>query len=102
MFGNYDKYIAVFLTALVVTYLLTPLVRSLAHRFGIMDLPDERRPAQASHGPGWRPGGGVGSLCRLSPGAGFSGEHTNRRLRLALVAEFSSGFTDPAGHRIGG
>jgi UDP-GlcNAc:undecaprenyl-phosphate GlcNAc-1-phosphate transferase len=44
MFGNYDKYIAVFLTALVVTYLLTPLVRSLAHRFGIMDLPDERRP----------------------------------------------------------
>ncbi len=44
MFGNFDKYIAVFLTALVVTYLLTPLVRSLASRFGIMDLPDERRP----------------------------------------------------------
>ena len=44
MFGKFDKYIAVFLTALVVTYLLTPLVRSLARRFGIMDWPNERRP----------------------------------------------------------
>jgi UDP-N-acetylmuramyl pentapeptide phosphotransferase/UDP-N-acetylglucosamine-1-phosphate transferase len=44
MFGDFDKYIAVFLTALVVTYLLTPLVRELACRFGVMDLPDERRP----------------------------------------------------------
>ena len=44
MFGNLDKYIAVFLTGLVVTYLLTPLVRSMASRFGIMDLPNERRP----------------------------------------------------------
>src|ERR1019366_3702539 len=44
MFGDFDKYIAVFLTALVVTYLLTPLVRALACRFGIVDLPNERRP----------------------------------------------------------
>jgi UDP-GlcNAc:undecaprenyl-phosphate GlcNAc-1-phosphate transferase len=44
MFGNFDKYIAAFLTALVVTYLLTPLVRALASRFGIVDLPNERRP----------------------------------------------------------
>jgi UDP-GlcNAc:undecaprenyl-phosphate GlcNAc-1-phosphate transferase len=44
MFGNYDRYIAAFLTALVVTYLLTPLVRAAACRFGIMDLPNERRP----------------------------------------------------------
>jgi UDP-N-acetylmuramyl pentapeptide phosphotransferase/UDP-N-acetylglucosamine-1-phosphate transferase len=44
MFGELDKYIAAFLTALAVTYLLTPLIRGLACRFGIMDLPDERRP----------------------------------------------------------
>jgi UDP-GlcNAc:undecaprenyl-phosphate GlcNAc-1-phosphate transferase len=44
MFGNFDKYIAAFLTALVVTYLLTPLVRTWACRFGIVDLPNERRP----------------------------------------------------------
>jgi UDP-N-acetylmuramyl pentapeptide phosphotransferase/UDP-N-acetylglucosamine-1-phosphate transferase len=44
MFGDFDKYIIVFLTALVVTYLLTPFIRELACRFGIMDLPDERRP----------------------------------------------------------
>jgi UDP-N-acetylmuramyl pentapeptide phosphotransferase/UDP-N-acetylglucosamine-1-phosphate transferase len=44
MFGSLDKYILVFLVGLVVTYLLTPLVRNLAIRFGVMDLPDERRP----------------------------------------------------------
>jgi UDP-N-acetylmuramyl pentapeptide phosphotransferase/UDP-N-acetylglucosamine-1-phosphate transferase len=44
MFGFFDKYIAVFLTGLVVTYLLTPLVRSLAVRFGVVDMPNERRP----------------------------------------------------------
>jgi len=42
--GNLDKYFAVFLAALVVTYLLTPLVRSLALRVGAVDLPNERRP----------------------------------------------------------
>jgi UDP-GlcNAc:undecaprenyl-phosphate/decaprenyl-phosphate GlcNAc-1-phosphate transferase len=44
MFDSLDKYIVVFLTALLVTYLLTPLIRELACRFGIMDLPGERRP----------------------------------------------------------
>jgi UDP-GlcNAc:undecaprenyl-phosphate GlcNAc-1-phosphate transferase len=44
MFGDLDKYLAVFLTGLVVTYLLTPLVRAVAARFGIVDLPNERRP----------------------------------------------------------
>jgi UDP-GlcNAc:undecaprenyl-phosphate GlcNAc-1-phosphate transferase len=44
MFNNFYKYIAVFLTALGVTYLLTPLIRTLACRYGIMDLPNERRP----------------------------------------------------------
>lgn len=33
-----------FLTGLVVTYLLTPWVRTLAHRLGAVDLPNERRP----------------------------------------------------------
>jgi len=44
MFGDLDKYIAVFLTGLVVTYLFTPLVRAAACRFGVVDLPNERRP----------------------------------------------------------
>jgi len=44
MFGYLDKYIAVFLTGFVVVYLLTPLVRSLARRFRVIDLPNERRP----------------------------------------------------------
>ena len=44
MFGHFDKYIAAFLTALVVTYLVTPLVRAMACRYGVVDLPNERRP----------------------------------------------------------
>jgi UDP-N-acetylmuramyl pentapeptide phosphotransferase/UDP-N-acetylglucosamine-1-phosphate transferase len=44
MFGDLDKYLAVFLTGLVVTYLLTPVVRAAACRFGVVDLPNERRP----------------------------------------------------------
>jgi UDP-N-acetylmuramyl pentapeptide phosphotransferase/UDP-N-acetylglucosamine-1-phosphate transferase len=44
MSGFLNKYIAVFLTGFVVSYLLTPVVRWLAVRFGIVDLPNERRP----------------------------------------------------------
>ena len=44
MFGDLDKYILVFLTGLLVTYLLTPLVRRLALRHGVVDMPNERRP----------------------------------------------------------
>jgi UDP-N-acetylmuramyl pentapeptide phosphotransferase/UDP-N-acetylglucosamine-1-phosphate transferase len=44
MFGDLDKYILVFLVGLAVTYLLTPLVRGLAIRHGVVDLPDARRP----------------------------------------------------------
>lgn len=44
MFGDLDKYIMVFLVGLVVTYLLTPAVRSMAIKFGVVDLPDARRP----------------------------------------------------------
>jgi UDP-GlcNAc:undecaprenyl-phosphate GlcNAc-1-phosphate transferase len=44
MLGDFDKYLAVFLVGLVATYLLTPMVRALAIRFGVVDLPDARRP----------------------------------------------------------
>ena len=44
MFGELDKYVLVFLTGLLVTYLLTPVVRGLAHKYGVVDKPDERRP----------------------------------------------------------
>jgi len=44
MFGDFDKYLAVFSVGLAVTYLLTPMVRALAIRFGVVDLPDARRP----------------------------------------------------------
>jgi len=44
MFGDLDKYIMVFLVGLVVTYLLTPAVRSMAIKLGVIDLPDARRP----------------------------------------------------------
>ena len=68
MFGDFDRYIAAFLTALVVTYLLTPLIRELACRFGVMDLPNERRPHKY---PTARGGGlavvlGVNAACLLA------------------------------------
>jgi UDP-GlcNAc:undecaprenyl-phosphate GlcNAc-1-phosphate transferase len=44
MFHSFDKYLAVFLAAFAVTYLLTPAVRLLAVRLGAVDLPNERRP----------------------------------------------------------
>ncbi|HTR40305.1 MAG TPA: hypothetical protein VMH87_01645 [Pseudomonadales bacterium] len=56
MFGDFDKYIMVFMTGLLVSYLLTPVVKSMAFRFGVVDLPNERRPHQR---PTAR-GGGVG------------------------------------------
>ena len=68
MFGNFDRYIAAFLTALVVTYLLTPLIREMAARFGIMDMPGERRPHKY---PTARGGGlavvlGVNAACLMA------------------------------------
>jgi UDP-GlcNAc:undecaprenyl-phosphate/decaprenyl-phosphate GlcNAc-1-phosphate transferase len=44
MFDTIEKYITVLLTGFVVTYLATPLVRTLALRVGAVDLPDARRP----------------------------------------------------------
>jgi UDP-GlcNAc:undecaprenyl-phosphate GlcNAc-1-phosphate transferase len=79
MFGDFDKYIAVFLTALAVTYLLTPLVRKMACRFGVVDLPNERRPHKH---PTARGGGlavvlGVYAACFVAlvfPGATWPGD----------------------------
>ncbi len=44
MFSNLHKYLAVFFTGFAVTYLLTPLVRALMLRWGVVDHPDARRP----------------------------------------------------------
>src|SRR5271165_4214668 len=44
MFGHLQKYITVLLVGFVVTYVLTPAVRALAFRFGVVDKPDARRP----------------------------------------------------------
>jgi UDP-N-acetylmuramyl pentapeptide phosphotransferase/UDP-N-acetylglucosamine-1-phosphate transferase len=46
MFGDLFKYIFVFFVGLLVSYLLTPAVRALAFRFGVVDMPSERRPHQ--------------------------------------------------------
>lgn len=43
MFGDFDKYLLVFLTGLLVTYLLTPAVRMLACKYGVVDQPNARR-----------------------------------------------------------
>lgn len=44
MFDSFDRYLAVFLVGFLVVYLLTPAVRALAVRFGVVDMPNERRP----------------------------------------------------------
>ncbi len=44
MFGSFDNYLVAFLTGLVVSFALTPMVRAVAARLGIVDLPSERRP----------------------------------------------------------
>src|SRR5512145_2200277 len=44
MFGPLDPFLIVFLTGLLVSYLVTPRLRGLAERHGVVDLPDERRP----------------------------------------------------------
>ena len=79
MFNSFDKYIAVFLTGFVVTYLLTPVVRSLAARFGVVDLPNERRPHKR---PTARGGGlavvlGIYAACLM--GLSFPGDDAARR-----------------------
>ncbi len=43
LMGDWGKYVLVFLTGFLVTWLATPVVRWLAVRVGMMDMPDERR-----------------------------------------------------------
>ncbi len=56
------------LTGLVVTYLLTPLVRSVAARLGVVDLPNERRPHKwpTARGGGLAVFLGVHAACLLA------------------------------------
>ena len=70
MFGDLGKYILVFLTGLLTTYLLTPLVKMLAFRFGVIDTPSARRAHQR---PTARGGGvalfiGVQMACLVAVG----------------------------------
>jgi UDP-GlcNAc:undecaprenyl-phosphate GlcNAc-1-phosphate transferase len=44
VFGLLDKYIMVLLTGALVSYCLTPVVRGISARLGMVDLPNERRP----------------------------------------------------------
>ena len=102
MFSTLYKYAAVFFTALVVTYLLTPLVRALASRHGIVDLPNERRPHKH---PTARGGGlavflGVNAACLVA--LAFPALCPPRRLRFALVARFCARFPGFARRRTGG
>src|SRR5215510_9084962 len=81
MFGDLDGYVAAFLTGLVVTYVLTPFVREMACRFGVMDLPNERRP----HRHPTARGGGL---------AVFLGVHAACLIALAFPASTSPGGFD--------
>jgi UDP-GlcNAc:undecaprenyl-phosphate GlcNAc-1-phosphate transferase len=58
MFTTLVPFLVVFLTGLVVSLVLTPWVRALAHRHGVVDLPNERRP----HRRPTARGGGVAVL----------------------------------------
>jgi UDP-N-acetylmuramyl pentapeptide phosphotransferase/UDP-N-acetylglucosamine-1-phosphate transferase len=73
MFDGSDKYIVVFLAAFVVTYLLTPGVRALAARFGVVDLPGERRPHKrpTARGGGLAVVAGIYAACAI--GLAFPG-----------------------------
>ncbi len=68
MFGALDKYIAVFLTGFLVVYILTPIVRAVARRYGVIDLPSERRPHKqpTARGGGFAIVIGVHAACLLA------------------------------------
>ena len=93
MFGILDKYVAVFLTGIVVTYFLTPLVRAVAARFGIVDLPNERRPHKK---PTARGGGlavviGVHAACLMA--VAFPWPEVAGQLNLAWWRHFVAAST---------
>jgi len=75
MLGTFDKYLAVLLTALIVTYFLTPVVRSLATRFGVVDLPNERRPHKLPTARGGGLAVIIGFHAACLAGLAFSGDN---------------------------
>src|SRR5262245_8628209 len=102
MFGFLDKYITVFLTGLLVSYLLTPWVRKLAVQFGVVDLPNERRPHKR---PTARGGGlavvlGVHAACLMAlafPWFQFAGSldiHWWQRFTIASLVLLLVGLID--------
>ncbi len=68
MFNDWEIYLVAFLTGLVMTYLLTPLVRSYASWWGIVDQPNERRPHKwpTARGGGLAVVVGVHAACLLA------------------------------------
>ena len=102
MFDGFDKYIAVFLTGFVVTYLLTPVVRSLAVRFGVVDLPNERRPHKRPTARGGGLAVVLGIYAACVDGAVVPRGDAARRFRSPLVAGLPSRLADLAGRRAGG
>src|SRR5215467_3384305 len=59
MIDQIDKHVASLLTGFLVTYLLTPCVRSLAIGYNVVDLPNARRP----HKRPTARGGGIAVVC---------------------------------------
>lgn len=89
--SSIHSYIAVFLTGLVVSYLLTPGVRSLAQRYGVIDLPDERRPHRY---PTARGGGiavvvAVHAACLLAVALAWTELESGRGFDFAWWARFA-------------
>lgn len=81
MFGALDKYLIVFLTGLAVSFGLTPVVRALACRLGVVDLPNERRP----HKRPTARGGGIAVVLAV---------HAAYLVGLALPGAQSAGVLD--------
>ena len=102
MLTKFDHYLAVFVIAFAVTYLLTPLVRSWAIRFGAVDQPNERRPHRR---PTPRGGGlavvlGVHLACLAALGlpwaapVGAQDIHWWQRFALASLVLLAAGIID--------
>lgn len=88
MFGEFNKYVGVFLTGFAVTLGLTPVVRSFAVKHGIIDKPDARRPHKR---PTARGGGiavvlGVFSASLLAITCGWSSMGTSWWLHYFIGA----------------
>ena len=88
MLFGFDRYLAVLLTAAVVTYVLTPRVRRWAFRVGAVDMPSSRRPHQRPTPRGGGFGRRFGGLCGVRRWVGHGRGGASGRLRCPMVAEF--------------